>query len=420
MTKVVIIAGGKGTRIAALNSEIPKAMIPVCGKPVLERQIEMACRYGFTDIIILVGHLGEVIKDYCGDGSRWGARITYYHEKTPLGTAGALAEIRDLLSDDFFVFYGDTVMDIYMPAMLKFHQQHRADATLLLHPNDHPYDSDIVVTDKDGRVTAFQCKPHPDNLVCHNLVNAALFIFSPQVTDCIQRGRKSHIEKDILPQCLSNGMRIYGYISTEYVKDMGTPQRYEQVCRDWQNGRVAAMNCQQKRKAVFLDRDGVLNQDCGLVYKPGQLVLIEGVEKALQLIHHHGYLAVVVTNQSVIARNLCSFEELDIINQTLETLLGKRNTYIDGLYFCPHHPHGGYPEERKEYKVACTCRKPEPGLLLKAAEELNIDLSESVMIGDRESDREAGIRAHVKKSFLVPTNQPGALYEALTKYFAEI
>ncbi len=420
MTRVVIIAGGKGTRIASVASEIPKAMIPVCGKPVLERQIEMACRQGFTEITLLIGHLGDLIKDYFGDGSQWGVHIDYYHERTPLGTAGALAEIRHLLTEDYFVFYGDTVMDIDMACMLEFHRQRHADATLYLHPNDHPYDSDLVVTSPDGRVTSFLHKPHPEGSVYHNLVNAALFIFSPRVTETIARGVKSHIEKDILPRCLDRGMRLYGYVSTEYVKDMGTPQRYEQVTEDWRSGRVESMRRTNKRKAIFLDRDGVLNEDCGLVYQPGQVSLIEGVAESLQLIHRHGFLAVVVTNQSVIARNLCSFEELDIINQTLETLLGKKNAYIDALYYCPHHPDGGYPEERKEYKVSCSCRKPAPGLLLKAAEDLNIDLSQSVMIGDRESDSEAGVRAGVRASILIPTNHPGALQETLLNYFANI
>ena len=170
-----------------------------------------------------------------------------------------------------------------------------------------------------------------------------------------------------------------------------------------------------KRNAVFLDRDGVINKDNGLVYQPSQLVLIDGIEDALRYIHQKGYLAVVVTNQSVIARNLCTFDELDAINAYMETLLGKRNAYIDALYFCPHHPHSGYPEERKEYKIVCNCRKPAPGLLLKAAKELHINLSESMMIGDMASDVQAGINAKVKRSILIPTNQPGALLDLLKK-----
>lgn len=415
-TKVVIIAGGKGTRIASVNSEIPKAMIPVGGKPVLEHQVEMAKRYGFTEFIFLTGYLGDKIQEYFGDGSKWGVHIDYYREEKPLGTAGAIAEIKDRLTDDFFVFYGDTVMDIDMPRMLSFHREHKADATLLVHPNDHPFDSDIIILNKNtNEVKSFANKPHPKGFVSHNIVNAALFIFNKKIADFIPQGKKSNLEKDVLPLCLAHGLHLYGYKSTEFVKDMGTPERYKAVCEDWASGRVASMNYSVKRKAVFLDRDGVLNVDVGLVYKPSQMILIDKVEDALCYIHSKGYLAVVVTNQSVIARNLCTFDELDAINAQMETLLGEKNSYIDALYFCPHHPDGGYPEERKEYKIKCNCRKPAPGLLLKAAKDLNIDLSESIMIGDRDSDVQAGINAKVKKSLKVQTNEPGALMKALTR-----
>lgn len=407
--KIVVIAGGQGTRIASVNNEIPKAMIPVAGKPVIEHEVELAKRYGFTEFLFLTGHLGHQIAEYFGDGSRWGVSIDYYQEPSPLGTAGALAEVADRLSEDFFVFYGDTVMDIDLSRMLDYHTSHGADATLLLHPNDHPYDSDIVITDSQGWVTQFCTKPHPEGFVSRNMVNAAVFIFNKRIVGCIQRGRKSHIEKHVLPACLDKGMRLMGYVSTEYVKDMGTPERYHQVCEDWESGLVRAMNFDRPRKAVFLDRDGVINEDVGLVYKPEQMKLIDGVVESINYIHQKGYLVVVVTNQSVIARNLCTFAELETINATMETFLGKKRAYIDGLYCCPHHPDGGYPEERKEYKVKCDCRKPAPGLLLQAARELNIQLDESFMIGDRASDVQAGENAGVKASFQIPTNEPGAL-----------
>ena len=116
--KVVIIAGGKGTRIASVNSEIPKAMIPVEGKPIIEHEVLLALRYGFKDFIFIIGHLGEHIRQHFGDGSRWGAHIEYFQEEQPLGTAGALGSLREQIDEDFFVFYGDTIMDIDMHAML--------------------------------------------------------------------------------------------------------------------------------------------------------------------------------------------------------------------------------------------------------------------------------------------------------------
>ena len=135
--KVVIIAGGKGTRIASVNSEIPKAMIPVEGKPIIEHEVLLALRYGFKDFIFIIGHVGEHIRQHFGDGSRWGAHIEYFQEEQPLGTAGALGSLREQIDEDFFVFYGDTIMDIDMHAMLDYHRHRQADATLFIHPNDH-------------------------------------------------------------------------------------------------------------------------------------------------------------------------------------------------------------------------------------------------------------------------------------------
>lgn len=416
--KVVIIAGGKGTRIASVVSEIPKAMIPINGKPILEHQLELAKRYGYKDFIFIIGHLGHIIKDRFKDGSDWGVNIEYYVETTPLGTAGALAELKDSLNEDFFVFYGDTVMDFDMQSMLQFHKSHDADATLLLHPNDHPYDSDIVGTDKDGKVLKFFNKPHPENLVVRNLVNAALFIFSPKILDDIEKGVKSHIEKDVLPKSLEKGRRVYGYVTPEYIKDMGTPGRYESVCRDVLSGKVAQLNRANKRNAVFLDRDGVINYEIDLLHKAEDLKLISGAAEAIRLINKQGYLAIIVTNQPVIARNLCSLEELDLIHTKLETLLGKEGAYLDGIFFCPHHPDKGYPEERVEYKIECECRKPKPGMIIEAAKKFNINLEKSIMIGDRKNDVLAGIAAGCGKSIQIETNKDYALLNVIKSYFS--
>lgn len=413
--KVVIIAGGKGTRIASVNNEIPKAMIPVDGKPVLEYQIELAKRYGFTDILLIIGYLGDKIHSYFKDGSRWGVHIDYFEETIPLGTAGALADLKDSLTEDFFVFYGDTVMDIDLDQMLTFHRNHHSDATLFLHPNDHPYDSDLVRIDSHCQVVGFYSKPHPEHLVCRNLVNAALYILSPKVLSFIPQGCKSDFGKQIFPKLLTEGLRLFGYISPEYIKDMGTPDRYEKVCNDVITGKVARLNKQYPRPAIFLDRDGVVSKEVNLLCRPEQLELIEGAAEAIRYINQKGYLAVIVTNQPVIARNLCSIEELEYIHHQLETLLGTEHAYLDAIYYCPHHPDKGYPEERPEYKIDCDCRKPKPGMLLQAAKELNINLSESYMIGDRETDLQAGVNAGVRQSVLVEQNQPFALLNIIQK-----
>ncbi|MGE4586142.1 MAG: HAD-IIIA family hydrolase [Mangrovibacterium sp.] len=411
--KVVVIAGGQGTRIASVNAEIPKAMIPINGKPILEYEVEMAKRNGYTEFLFIIGYMGDQIEAYFGKGEKWGVSIEYYKEKTPLGTAGALGYLKKRLKEDFFIFYGDTIMDIDMHAMVEYHQSKKSDATLLVHPNDHPYDSDIVDVNHEGEIVHFYNKPHPEGFISRNLVNAALFIFSPKVLDYIEPCIKSQIEKHILPKCLANGLKLYGYISFEYVKDMGTPDRYYSVCDDVISGKVARLNRKYSRPAIFLDRDGIITKEVNLLHRQEQLELIEGVSEAIKYINHKGYLAIVVTNQSIIARNLCSFEELEAIHAKLETLLGAEGAYLNAIYYCPHHPDGGYPEERKEYKIKCNCRKPAPGMLRQAALDWNINLKESIMVGDRESDVLAGENAGCKASLQIEMNKPYALLNAL-------
>jgi D,D-heptose 1,7-bisphosphate phosphatase len=411
--KVVIIAGGKGTRISSINKQVPKSMIEINGKPIIEYQIELAKKYNLTDIIITIGYLGDIIKNYFKDGKKWGVIITYCEESRPLGTAGAFVEISDFLKEDFIVFYGDTIMDIDLNKMIFYHKKLKSDATLFLHPNDHPFDSDLVKIGENNKILQFLSKPHPENLVYKNLVNAALYILNPKVISLIPKNIKSDFGKDVFPSCIKNNLNIYGYISPEYIKDMGTPKRFNKVTKDLISGKVAKLNLINKRPCIFLDRDGVICEEVDLLHKPNQLKLIDGVVDALKYINNKGYLAVIVTNQPVVARNLCSIKELEYIHMKLETFLGNKGAYLDAIYFCPHHPDNGFPEENKKYKIVCECRKPKAGMFFKARKELNIDLQNSFMIGDRVSDIEAGNLAGLKKSYLIKRNKPNSLNELI-------
>ena len=172
--QLVILAGGKGTRLGL--TDIPKPMVPMAGKPLLEHQIELAKSYGIDEVFILSGHLAHVISDYFGDGSKWGMKIHHIVEPCPLGTAGALKLLEGQLTDRFLVFYGDVVMDFDIEAFQKFDVCHDGIADILVHPNSHPYDSDLVEINEDQSVKSFLPKPHPDDLIYRNLVNAAVYI----------------------------------------------------------------------------------------------------------------------------------------------------------------------------------------------------------------------------------------------------
>ncbi len=164
MQTAVILAGGKGTRLASVRKDIPKPMMPVLDKPLLQYQIELLAEHGFTKVWLIVGHLHEQIQEYFGNGSSFGIDIQYYIEEMPLGTVGGVKALEAHLTEPFLVLYGDVMMNMDLEKLVLFHQNKGADATLVVHPNDHPYDSDLLDVDGQDRVTAFYPKPHPEGL----------------------------------------------------------------------------------------------------------------------------------------------------------------------------------------------------------------------------------------------------------------
>ena len=390
----MIKAGGKGTRIAQVNATVPKPMIPIEGKPILEYQIETLKNQGYTDIILIVGHMGNVIQEYFGDGAEFGVQISYIIEEQPLGTAGALYFLKDEIKDDFLLLNGDIIFDVNIQKFLEYHCKQGTVATILTHPNGHPYDSGIIIADEKKRVINWLHK-EDERLWYKNRVNAGLHMLSPRIFDLFTEVKKCDLDRDILKPLIKD-RELSVYDSPEYIKDMGTPDRYYAVIEDIKSGKVSAKNLKNKQKAIFLDRDGTINKYVGFLTDINEFELLDGVADAIQMINESGYLAIVVTNQPVIARGEVSVGELQEIHNKMETLLGQSGAYIDDIFYCPHHPHKGYEGERPEYKIECECRKPKPGMLFAAAEKYNIDLRESWMIGDGENDIEAGRNAGCK------------------------
>lgn len=277
--KVVIMAGGKGTRISSVASDIPKPMIKIDGVPILEREIECLKTQGFDDIIITVSHLGNIIMDYFGDGSGnspttgkpFDVHIEYYLENKPLGNAGALFKIKDKLTSDFLLLNADAMFDVDFNRFVAFHQKHGGLVTLFTHPNSHPYDSGLIIATNNGAVKNWLTKEDVRPRYYKNRVNAGLHIINPKIlelsginADSIgetdENGKivKVDLDRQLLKPLSGTG-KMFCYDSPEYVKDMGTPERYYAVCEDFEKGRVSGKNLKNKQKAVFLDRDGTIN-----------------------------------------------------------------------------------------------------------------------------------------------------------------
>lgn len=390
--QAVILAGGRGARLGDMTLEIPKPMLLLGKKPLLHHQIDLLSKYGVKEIIILVNYLKDPIMNYFGDGSRFHVKIRYFEEITPLGTVGGIKEIEEWLTGDFLVLYGDVMINMDLARLIAYHQLKYSQCTLVLHPNDHPYDSDLVEINTTGRVVAFHSKPHDPEHTYHNLVNAGAYVLSPKVFPFLEKGIKADFGRDIFPGIFSR-LPMFGYRTTEYLKDMGTPERLEKVRQDLESGRIGNSSYEYPQKAIFLDRDGVLNVERSYISKPEELVLFDFTPAAVRKINQSGYLSIVVTNQSAIARNLCTEEDIQEIHRSLETTLGRDKAWLDGIYYCPHHPDKGFPEENPKYKIDCDCRKPRTGMFRKAAEDFNINMGDSFMIGDSERDIQAGINA---------------------------
>lgn len=421
--KVIVMAGGRGTRIATVNAEVPKPMIQIEEMPILEHQIQVLKRQGYTDIILTVGYMGDKIREYFGDGSGissatgrpFGVSIRYIQEKEPLGTAGALFYLKDSVKEDFLLLNGDIIFDIDVRRFYNYHKEKGGMATIFTHPNSHPYDSGIICADSEMRVTNWLHREDA-RLWYRNRVNAGLHMLSAKILQLpvFQTLHKVDLDRDVLKP-LAKDRELVIYDSPEYVKDMGTPERYYEVTGDIRNGRVEAKNLSRKQRAVFLDRDGTLNKYVGFLRNIEELELLEGVAEAVKKINRSGYLAIVVTNQPVIARGEITTNELEMIHQKLETLLGEEGAYLDAFYYCPHHPEKGFEGEIADLKKKCECRKPKPGMLLQAAKDYNIDLIKSWMIGDSNSDVLAGKNAGCRTILLTDVHGRQGEYDTLSE-----
>lgn len=405
--QAIILAGGKGTRLASRLHGRPKPLVDVGGVPLLERQLQALEDADIDEVIILVNHAADQIESFLANRKGTIRTILINDGDKARGTAGATLACIDQLADRFLVVYGDTLFNIDIPRMLAWHVEHRADATLFLHPNDHPYDSDLVDVDDTDRIRAFYSYPHPADLDLRNLVNAAFYVIE---RSALERWADTEIPcdfaKDLFPRMLDAGQRLYGYISYEYIKDLGTPGRLDKVEHHLASGIVARRSYRSKQSAIFLDRDGTLNELSGYVTSPAQLVMLPGAAEALHRFNDAEYRTILVTNQPVIARGDCTTKDLAAIHARLETLLGKGGAYLDDILFCPHHPDSGFAGEVPELKIACTCRKPETGMIDQAIARYNIDPAQSWMVGDSSADMRVGRRAGLS-CVLVETGEGG-------------
>jgi mannose-1-phosphate guanylyltransferase / phosphomannomutase len=384
--RAVIIAGGPGTRARAMTGDrIPKALLPVAGIPIAFRQLAALAREGVNVVTVLAGHLGSALR--CGiepEAARLGLDLEVLIEDAPLGTAGCLTSLRGRVDEPLLVVYGDILFDLALAPLLEAHRLRQAILTIVAHPNDHPDTSDLLVVGEDGLVSAIipvGTNPHGDR---RNLVPAGIYLAAPEFIDHIRANERADMIKEVLPRLIGVGARIAAYNTPEYLRDVGTPKRRALAEQDIAAGRVEMLSLHRVHPAIFLDVDGVLSEEIGGhgVLTPEAIRLTSQAGAAVGAINKAGALAIAVTNRPQLAKGLITRTQLDAILGRLEALLASAGGVLDRIYFCPHHTQSGFAGEVPELKIACDCRKPAPGLLLRAAQDLPIDMSRSAMIGD--------------------------------------
>lgn len=234
--KALVLAAGQGTRLRPLTLNQPKAMLPIGGTPLIGHIVALLRRHGMTEVAVNLHHFPEAIRAYLQDGRSFGVRVTYSHEPQLMGTAGAAKRLEGFLDETFFVYYGDVFTTADLTAMWEFHTAKKGLATVAVHTVPDPWAKGIVEWDEaSGRIRRFVEKP-PRGEEPSNLVNAGIYVMEPEVLSCVPPDRFFDFGYDVFPALLRAGAPVYAYRVQEYLMDIGSLEKYEQVQKDYERG----------------------------------------------------------------------------------------------------------------------------------------------------------------------------------------
>jgi len=408
--KAIILCAGKGERLRPLTENIPKPMISIDNKPVLEYLIKLCKKHNIDEIAINTSYLPEKIKDYFGNGEKWNVKIRYSFEPELLGTSGALNNFREFLNTEepFFVIYGDQVTDIDLTKLMQYHKQKAGIATTAVRkkPVSKPPAS-LIFTNEDSKVTKIIEKPSDElfKQLCKDfyLSNSGIYICEPEILKFIPEGF-SDFAYDIFPKLIEQGKQIFTFMMDEYYfRGVDNIDKYELCRNEIESGKVRLNFIYEKtgkNKAIFLDKDGTINENIyevdGRLMSPAnvnQIKILDYAKEGIDEMKKLGFKIIIITNQPGLA-----FGYIDPVKFQEIIEYSKKELGIDGFYYCPHHPSQG---KVSKFIKECKCRKPHPTLIQEAAKEFNIDISKSYMVGDSLSDVKTGQKAGVKKTFLL-------------------
>ena len=391
--KAVIACGGFGKRLKDITKDLPKPIYPINGKSTLERSIEQLFNYSIDEVLITIGYKSNKFINLINNlKKKYKITIDIFEEEFPLGGCGALWHVKNKLDENFIFINGDLIFSIDFERLINFHKRLSSEMTLVTHTSDHPNDSDLVSTPNGTLVEDVFMKnldkKNPRNAY---LGNSGIFIINKSIIQKLNPPSikdSSSIFHFIVRKMLALKLRVYSYNTTEYIKDMGTPSRLKMVQNDLKNNVVEIKNYRSSQKVLFLDRDNTLIK-CEVgkyIVKISDVEFLDENISKISLIAKKYNFVCMVTNQPSISMGNLSMKKLDQINSLIIKYCLSRNLKIDVVTFCPHHPHKGFINEISYLKKDCFCRKPNPGLFLEQAFLRNINLSNSLMIGDSNND----------------------------------
>lgn len=374
-------------------------MLPLAGRPLLDHTLEFLANHEIREVILTAGYCADVIEEHYRSGHAYGVKVRVHRESRPLGTSGALNELTRELHENFVVVYGDVFPDFDLSLLIRSHQSSGKAGTLLVRTSDHPWDSHLVEADEGGRITGFVTKREPGRLY-RNVANAAMYVLNRSILQHVPRDQASDFVHDVFPAALRSGEHLQAHFMecTGYVCDMGTPDRLASVelhLARRERIRVARMN-PGKVRAVILDRDGTINIERGLLTRAEDFEFLPGAADGIAKLCAAGLRCFIATNQPAIARGLLTEAGLDAIHSRMNQQLAAVGAQIEKIYFSPFHPETHHGEGVIELRRDSDCRKPRPGMILRAVEEHDLDLSTLVMVGDSEADCLAADAAGVR------------------------
>lgn len=235
--KAIILAGGLGTRLRPLTNDLPKLMLPIGSKPILQYGLELLKKHGISEIAINLFHLPEKITEYFGDGRKFGVKITYLNETKLSGTAGAVKKLASFWGKQFLVFYGDNLTSMNLTKLINYHQKKKGIATVALSPTNQPWMKGVVELDANKRIIKFIEKPKREEIKS-NLANCGVYVLAKEVLKYIPEGKFSDFGFDIFPKLLVAGKKMYGWKFDGYILDIGTLETYAQAQKDYLEGKI--------------------------------------------------------------------------------------------------------------------------------------------------------------------------------------